>query len=292
MNIRAYIDQVIETFDQAGLCFAHGTDNAVDEAVYLVYGSLGIEFSEDYRTLARILDDTELEQLNARVAARVRDRMPVAYLVGEAWFCGRPFNCDQRALIPRSPIGELITNSFQPLLKAPPSRILDMCTGGGCIGISCALQFPDAEVDLADISPACLELAASNIGRHGTSDRVNTIESDLFDNIEGVYDLIVANPPYVSTAEVDSLAPEFHHEPRLGLESAEAGLDIPLTILRQAEEYLSASGILVMEVGYSAAALQESLADLPLLWLEFEHGGDGVMGITSRELRQYREKLN
>lgn len=292
MNICTYIEQLIETFNQAGLCFAHGTDNAVDEAVYLVYGTLGIDYNEDYRTLERILSDAELDRLNARVASRVGARVPVAYLIGEAWFCGRPFNCDQRALIPRSPIGELIGNSFQPLLKSPPGRILDMCTGGGCIGISCALEFPDAEVDLADISPACLELAASNIGRHGTSDRVKTIESDLFDNIQGVYDLIVANPPYVSKAEVDSLAPEFQHEPRLGLESAEAGLDIPLTILRQAEEYLSASGVLVMEVGYSAAALQERLPDLPLLWLEFEHGGDGVMGITSRELRQYREKLN
>ncbi|MEQ8313960.1 MAG: 50S ribosomal protein L3 N(5)-glutamine methyltransferase [Gammaproteobacteria bacterium] len=292
MNICTYIEQLVETFNRAGLCFAHGTNNAVDEAVYLVYGSLGIDYDEDYRTLERILSDTELDRLNARVASRVGERVPVAYLVGEAWFCGRPFNCDQRALIPRSPIGELIGNSFQPLLKSPPARILDMCTGGGCIGISCALEFPDAEVDLADISPACLELAASNIGRHGTSDRVKTIESDLFDNIQGVYDLIVANPPYVSTAEVNSLAPEFQHEPRLGLESGEAGLDIPLTILRQAEEYLSASGVLVMEVGYSAAALQERLPDLPLLWLEFEHGGDGVMGITSRELRQYREKLN
>lgn len=292
MNIRTYIDQVIEKFSQSGLCYGHGTDNAIDEAVYLVYATLGIDFSEDYRSLERTLQASELKQLNDRVEKRVRLRVPVAYLVGEAWFCGRPFNCDQRALIPRSPIGELIDNSFQPLLKAKPNRILDMCTGGGCIGISCALQFPEAEVDLTDISPACLDLAASNIGRHGTYHRVRTIESDLFDNIQGVYDLIVANPPYVSTAEVDSLAPEFQHEPRLGLESAEAGLDIPLTILRQAEEYLSANGVLVMEVGYSASALQERLADVPLLWLEFEHGGDGVMGITSRELRQYREKLN
>ncbi len=291
MTITEYIERTAESFEEAELCFAHGTDNALDEAVYLVFSSLGLDFDLDYRKLGRELSSKECELLDSRVRRRIENREPVAYLVGEAWFCGIPFHCDSRALIPRSPIAELISNSFEPLCTQPPHRILDMCTGGGCIGIACALQFPDALVELVDISSESLKLASKNISRHGTSDRVHVIRSDLFAEVEGRFDLIVANPPYVSTRETDELPPEFLHEPRLGLESAEDGLAIPLQILRAAEDYLADAGVLILEVGYSANRLQERLQELPLLWLDFEQGGEGVMAITARELHKYRALL-
>lgn len=291
MTITEYIDRTVSRFEQAEIFFGHGTDNSLDEAVYLVYSSLHFDFGEDYRELGQELTAAEQRLLDARVSRRIENREPVAYLVGEAWFCGLPFYCDDRALIPRSPIAELIHEGFQPLCHRPPARILDLCTGGGCIGIACAMQFGDAHVDLADISPDCLQLAQDNIDRHGTSDRVRTIESDLFDKVEGRYDLIVANPPYVSAEEIAALPVEYQHEPRLGLESAADGLDIPLRILQEAAQYLEEDGVLVMEVGYSAERLQARLTKVPLLWLSFEQGGEGVMAITAKELVKYRENL-
>src|SRR5690606_23590675 len=218
---------------------------------------------------------------------RIEERVPVAYLVGEAWFCGLPFKVDERVLIPRSPIAELINNRFEPLLNREPLRILDLCTGSGCIGIACALAFPDAQVDLADISTDALQLAQENVQRHGLEQQVRVIESDLFTAVQGPYDLIVTNPPCVSRQEVDELPAEYHHEPELGLLSLDDGLDIPLRILREAAAHLHEDGVLVLEVGYSREALTARLPGVPLLWLEFEHGGDGVCALTAQQLRQY-----
>ncbi len=292
MRLADYIDKTAELFAKADLHFGHGTDNAVDEAVYLVYSGLGIDFAEDFHHSRRVLSTPELHILDEFVRRRIESREPVAYIVGEAWFCGLPFFTDERALIPRSPIAELIENRFSPLLASPPTSILDMCTGGGCIGIACALQFPEAKVDLVDISEASLELARKNSDRHGTSDRVRALQSNLFSEIDRRYDLIVANPPYVSKQEMQSLPPEYLHEPRHGLECEDEGLALSLQILRQAEFYLTAEGILVMEVGNSDEALQKRLSKLPMLWLEFEFGGHGVMAITSQELVKFREALN
>lgn len=291
MKIHEYINQTVARFDRAELCYGHGTDNSLDEAVYLIYGTLEIGFEVEPDSLQRVLTEAELAVLEDRVRRRVEQREPVAYVLGEAWFCGIPFYADKRALIPRSPIAELIANRFVPLLDSTPGRILDLCTGGGCIGISCALHFPQTQVDLADISPDALALAQRNIDRHGTSERVRVIQSDLFSCLDEPYDLIVANPPYVSTAEVAALPPEFHHEPRLGLESAEEGLSLPVAILQQAADHLNERGVLVMEVGYSAANLEQRLAGVPLLWLEFEQGGEGVMAITAEELKRYAGEI-
>lgn len=291
MRIREFVENTVARFEKAELCFGHGTDNPLDEAVYLVYGSVGLDFAVELESQDRELSSTELELLERRVCSRIEQRIPVAYLLGEAWFCGVPFYSDTRALIPRSPIAELIEREFQPLLSSPPGKILDMCTGSGCIGISCALQFRRARVDLADVSPDCLELAQRNIGRHGTSDRVRAIQSDLFSNIDGRYDLIVANPPYVSATEVESLPPEFHHEPRLGLESTVDGLGLPLEILRQSVGYLEEGGLLIMELGFSATRFEQRLARVPLLWLDFEHGGEGVMAITREELVRFANEI-
>jgi len=292
VKLQLYIRDTAASLEGAGLCFAHGTDNALDESVYLVYGSLGIDYGLSLDAADRELDESEIRLLDERVSRRIRDREPVAYILGEAWFCGLPFFSDRRALIPRSPIAELIMNDFAGLLQGEPRRIMDLCTGSGCIGIACAVHFPAARVDLVDIDDDCLRLASENSDRHGTSDRVQILQSDLFEQVSGRYDLIVANPPYVSAAEIEDLPPEFRHEPNLGLLSEEAGLQIPVRIVQQAAQYLERGGLLIMEVGYSAEGLSERLSDVPLLWLDFEQGGEGVMAITREQLEHYREHLN
>ena len=287
MKVADYIEQVAARFEQAPLCYGHGTDNALDEAAYLVCASLGIDFTDADILTTRELHSDEMAQLESRVSRRIDQYEPVAYITGQAWFAGHCFHADPRALIPRSPIAELIQNRFEPLLKTVPLRILDLCTGGGCIGIAAALEFTDAQVVLADISADALALAAENILLHGVQDRVTIVRSDLLENVRGKFDLILCNPPYVSRAEVDSLPAEYIQEPELGLLSADDGLEIPLQILQTAAACLHAEGLLVMEVGFSHALLAERLHAVPLLWLEFEHGGEGVFALTTSQLQQY-----
>jgi ribosomal protein L3 glutamine methyltransferase len=291
MKIQEYISKAAERMNGSVLCYSHGTDNPHDEAFYIVFGSLEINFSE-FENIERQLTTVEISRLDALVQQRIDSRLPAAYIVGKAWFAGHVFHCDDRALVPRSPIAELILGDFQPLISRPPLAVLDLCTGGGCIGIAMALQWPQSKVDLLDVSEEALSLAESNIELHGLQGRVRTIKSDLFDSLTGRYDLIVANPPYVSREEYDDLPAEFTHEPELGLVSAEEGLQIPLQILREAVDYLTDSGLLVMEVGYSHEALAQRLQGVPLLWLEFEHGGDGVLALSAAQLQQYREQFN
>ena len=288
MRVVDYIQQVAKRFDSARLHFGHGTDNSLDEAVYLVYCTLKISFShhDNEKSVDRELTTTEKRVLDARVRRRIDERLPVAYIVGEAWFCGFAFHADPRALIPRSPIAELIENRFSGLFDWEPAHILDMCAGGGCIGIACALTYPEVRVDLVDISEASLELARLNCERHGVLGRVHTIHSDLYSGLDGRYDLIIANPPYVSQQKMQELPLEYRHEPRLGLESEDKGLALPLAIIRGARKFLSNKGVLILEVGNNAEALQHRLKDIPLLWLEFEHGGHGVLAITNGELEQ------
>lgn len=284
MKVGDYINETAAQFEEAGLFYGHGTDNAEDEALYLVFSYLGLDYAGDDSQFERDMSEQELVALRQLASRRIQERVPVAYLVDEAWFAGLPFHSDQRALVPRSPLAELILNHYAPLLSEPPRRVLDLCTGGGCIGIATAAVFPDAEVDLADISVDALALAEQNIQRHQLQSRVKTVASDLFDGVEGRYDLIVSNPPYVSADEVVSLPAEYGHEPSLGLLSDEEGLLIPLQIMRQAAEFLTEEGVLVMEVGYSWEALMSRYPDLPVIWLAFEQGGEGVMAITRESL--------
>lgn len=284
MKVGEYINEVASRFEQAGLFYGHGTDNADDEALYLVFSYLGLDYAGDESQFERSLSEQELSELRQLADRRIDERVPVAYLVGEAWFAGLPFHSDARALVPRSPLAELILNHYSPLLSEPPARVLDLCTGGGCIGIASAVVFPDAEVDLADISVDALALAEQNIRRHQLQSRVKTVASDLFDGVNGRYDLIVSNPPYVSAEEVMGLPAEYAHEPSLGLLSDEEGLLIPLQIMRQAPDFLTEQGVLVLEVGYSWEALMSRYPDLPVIWLEFEQGGEGVMAITRESL--------
>jgi ribosomal protein L3 glutamine methyltransferase len=292
VKLDTYIDDVAARFAAADLSYGHGTDNPFDEAVYLIYCLLGIDFESSISSVNRAITEEEWKRLEAAVERRIEQRYPVAYLVNEAWFAGHRFRCDERALVPRSPIAELINGQFQPILARPPARILDLCCGGGCIGIACALEFPQSRVTLADISAESLALAEENIELHQLQDRVSSVQSNLFENLMGSYDLIVTNPPYVSSEELAELPLEYTHEPVLGLISPQQGLLLPLQILRDAAAHLSADGLLVMEVGYSAQRLQQRLADVPLLWLEFEQGGEGVFALTAGELRQYSSRFN
>lgn len=285
LSLGELLDTLATRFDEADLFYGHGTDNAWDEAVYLVFCALQIPFAADEQIMSRAITPQEQQKVEALALRRLEERLPVAYLVGEAWFAGLPFTVNEQVLIPRSPIAELIQQEFATLLPRTPERILDLCTGSGCIGIATALTFEDSRVDLADISPQALEVARANVQRHGLESRVRVVESDLFAALQGPYDLILSNPPYVSQQEVDELPPEYRHEPALGLLSEDDGLAIPLRILREAAELLAPEGVLIMEVGYSREALSARLPGVPLLWLEFAHGGDGVLLLTREQLR-------
>lgn len=287
MKLQEYINKVSNRLLEHDLFYGHGTDNAIDEAAYLVYISLGFDLSKDIDD-GRELSDIEISEIDRQVSERIEERKPVAYVLGKSWFAGRLFNSDKRALIPRSPIAELIRNRFEPLLADTPGRILDLCTGGGCIGIAAALEFANSNVDLADISIEALALADSNIALHNLSVRVRSIRSDTFESLEGKYDLIVSNPPYVSRQEHDQLPREYAHEPKMGLISDDNGLALPLRILREAADFLNDDGVLILEVGYSHELLAQRLKNVPLLWLEFEYGGEGVLALTAAQLQQYR----
>ena len=292
MDLISYINNVSSQFESAELFFGHGTDNAFDEAVFLVYGMLGLNFYHELHEVNRELQEWEIGMISEKVQQRIKKHEPVAYLLKQTLFAGLKFNCDKRALIPRSPIAELILNGFHPLLNSRPKRVLDLCTGSGCIGIAIANQFSECDVDLADIDESALELASSNVVLHGFGARVTTFQSDLFENLEGLYDLIVCNPPYISTYEYENLPEEYMAEPVLGLVGEEQGLAIPLRVLREAAHYLQPDGLLILEVGFSNELLSQRLAGVSIRWLEFENGGEGVLAMDSEELRQYSGEFN
>ncbi|OPX55946.1 ribosomal protein L3 N(5)-glutamine methyltransferase [Oceanospirillum multiglobuliferum] len=287
-TIKDYIRWTYSQFNHHKLFYGHGTDNAWDEAVHLVLGSLHLPWDFEPSMLdARITHDEAIVILSY-VEKRCLDRVPLAYLLGEAWFAGLPFNVDHRVLVPRSPLSEMIQNQFEPWLLEEPTHVLDLCTGSGCIGIATAYAFPYARVDLADISEDALNVARSNVERHYLDDQIKVYQSDLFNDLPKTqYDLILSNPPYVDQEDLDSMPDEFSHEPALGLGSGDDGLDITRRILAQAADYLSPNGVLICEVGNSEFALQESYPEVPFLWLEFEQGGQGVFMLTRDQLKEF-----
>lgn len=280
-------------FAGAGLSFGHSYDNALDEATHLVLHALHLphDLSPNYGH-AKLVQD-EKDRILALVERRVAERKPVAYLTGEAWFAGLLFKVDERVLVPRSPIAELIQSGFSPWLDdRPVERALDLCTGSGCIGIAMASHNPNWRVDLVDVSDDALELANNNIRFQDVQDRVRAIKSDLFGALDGeVYDLIVSNPPYVTEQEFAELPPEYGHEPSLGLVAGHDGLDFALRILEEAPRHLSDDGLLIVEVGESEHALAQLLPHVPFTWIEFNVGPMGVFALDRRDLVEHADEI-
>jgi ribosomal protein L3 glutamine methyltransferase len=269
----------------SGVFFGHAADNALDESIALVCHVLEVAVTdEDWQQ--QQLNTDQIANLQDLLRQRIEERVPVAYLTGHVWFAGLRFKVDRRALIPRSPIAELIEAGFELWLKQSKVKMLDLCTGSGCIAIAAAVNLPEASVDAVDLSPTALELAAENVRLHSLEDRVCLRQSDLFEQLcDRRYDLIVSNPPYVGAEEMANLPQEYLQEPAIALASGRDGLDLPLKILRDAAGHLEDNGVLIMEVGNSEESLQLALPKVPFLWLEFERGGHGVLVLDRRQLQ-------
>ena len=280
-------------FSAAGLTFGHSHDNPIDEATHLILAALHLppDLPPAYGTGKLVAE--ERERVLALIERRVTERVPVAYLVGETWFAGLKFKSDRRALVPRSPIAELIESGFAPWLDhRHVERALDVCTGSGCIGIAMAEYNPDWHVDIVDISPEALSLARENIAFQHVEDRVEAIQSDLFAGVRGRrYDLIVSNPPYVTEDEYAAIPGEYRHEPKLGLTSGEDGLDLCLRMLDEAADYLTEDGLLIVEVGESERALNALLPEVPFVWIEFKVGAMGVFALERRDLVEHAKAI-
>ena len=276
--------RVAGELDAAGVALGHGTAEPVDEAAWLVLHAIGLSPVEppDH---ARVLGARELAAVDALVARRVDERRPTAYLTGRAWFAGHELLCDERALVPRSPLAELVAEGFLGLV--PTDRdvaVLDLCTGGGCIAIACAHALPRARVDASDLSAEALSLAAENVRLHGLEDRVRLLRGSLYEPVRGPYDLVVSNPPYVDAADLAAMPEEYRHEPPMGLGAGKDGLALVRDILAGAADVLAPEGVLVVEVGNSAPALERAFPELDFAWIEFAHGGDGVFALDRAAL--------
>jgi ribosomal protein L3 glutamine methyltransferase len=258
----------------ARLHFGHGTDNPRDEAAFLVLRGLGLPFDAD---LARSVDPHSVEGL---VKKRIEERTPVAYLLNEAWLSGLPFYVDRRVIVPRSHLAELLPGALQPWLSGPPARILDLCTGSGCLAILAARAFPLALVEGSDLSAAALAVARRNVSHYRLEKRIRLVKSDLFSSLgEKRYDLILTNPPYVSSSAMRRLPAEYRHEPGLALAAGKQGLDVVTRILRDARRYLSRKGLLVCEVGEGRKAVERAFPKLPFAWPK-----DEVFAIAGRDV--------
>lgn len=290
-TLRDWVRWGASRFAEAQLVFGHGTDNALDESFHLVLHALHLPNDLPAIYLEAHLSGAERAAVHALLRRRIDTRVPAAYLLGEIQFAGFTFFVDERVLVPRSPIGELIERSYAPWVDEPPKRVLDLCAGSGCIGIASALYF-DCAVDLGELDPGALEVCARNIERHGLKDRVRAVPGDLFAGLKGRhYDLIVSNPPYVPTAEWESLAAEYRREPRLALDAGGDGMDVVARILRQAPDHLERDGLLICEVGGSREEFEARWPRLPVTWIEFQRGGDGVFCIGRDALVRAKSSL-
>ena len=280
-------------FENSDIYFGHGTDNAWDEAVYLLSSVLNLPPNADRSLLDNSVSDNDQEKITALFHRRIDERVPAPYITKQAWFCTLPFYVDERVIVPRSPIAELIYNQFQPWCIETPNKILDLCAGSGCIGIACAYAFERAQVVLSDISTDALEVTAINIDQHDLNSRVSAIESDLFSAFEASakqsFDLIVSNPPYVDADDLAKMPDEYSHEPDLALASGDDGLDFTRRLLSEAANYLTEQGVLIVEVGNSSVALEKAFPQVPFTWLEFTEGDGGVFVLTRTQLRQYAD---
>jgi ribosomal protein L3 glutamine methyltransferase len=286
VTVRALIERGARKLRRAKVFFGNGTDNAFDESAALVFHALGLSQESGAKGYAKRVSAQAQEKVSDLIARRIETRLPAAYLIGETWFAGLPFHVDERVLIPRSPIAELIERQFTPWIEPRGvRRILDIGTGSGCIAIACAKAFPRAKVDAVDISPEALEVAQINVRRHRLGRRMRLLKSDHFSALRGQsYDIIVTNPPYVGERELEGLPPEYRHEPRIALAAGRAGLDSVRIILREAGRHLQPRGLLVVEVGNTETAVRRAFRNLPFVWLDFERGGGGVFLLTAEQL--------
>ncbi|MEM1154292.1 MAG: 50S ribosomal protein L3 N(5)-glutamine methyltransferase [Pseudomonadota bacterium] len=284
------LDYCNRTLTNSDVFYGHGTDSPWDESVQLVLHAAGLAFDAGDDVLARTIDGEIRARIGGLLERRINDRTPLPYLTGRAWFAGLQFICDRRAIIPRSPLAELILNNFQPWYSGPqPKRLLDLCCGGGCLGLASAHYLPDLHVDLLDVDGSALALAEENAELLGLQDSVSIFRSDVFATLtDQRYDIILSNPPYVNSEDLASMPAEYRHEPDLALGSGEDGLDLTRRILDEAARYLARHGLLVVEVGNSWVALDQAYPQLPFTWLEFEHGGHGVFALTAKELQEYK----
>lgn len=276
-------------FQEAQLIYGHGTDNALDESYNLVRYALHLPHEIPAYMIHAKITKSEREAVIKLLQERITTRKPAPYLINQTHFAGLDFYVDERVLIPRSPISELIDAHFEPWVNPEGvHKILDLCTGGGCIAVACTLAFPDADVDATDISPEALEVAKINVERYGLQNQVHLHLSDVFSNLSKSeqYDVIVSNPPYVNAEDMASLAQEFLHEPALALQAGEDGLDVVRRILAEANDFLAPEGILVVEVGNSYVDLLKQYPDAPFIWPEFAKGGHGVFILTKEQLQQ------
>lgn len=277
--------------DEAGVVFGHGTDNAVDEALALVQHAAGLRPGAPESLFASRLTTPERRAAVDLIVRRIRERIPAPYLTGRAWFAGLELACDARALVPRSPIAEWIERGFEPWLEPDTvERVLEIGTGGGAIAVACALAFPNATVDAVDISGAALELARENCLVHDVDDRIRLVESDVYAEVSGNFDLIVSNPPYVDAESMAALDAEYLHEPRIGLDAGADGLDCVRRILAGANHRLRPGGVLVCEVGASRPALERAYPAAPFTWLELARGGVGVFLLEAAQLGEVERR--
>ncbi|MDD5273811.1 MAG: 50S ribosomal protein L3 N(5)-glutamine methyltransferase [Methylovulum sp.] len=290
-TLRDYIRWAASRFTEHQVSFGHGTVSALDEAAALVLHTVHQPYNLAEAYLDTVLTLDERQKVIDIIGRRINERVPAAYLTHEAIFAGLSFYVDERVLVPRSPIAELIEQRFAPWVEEEHVfNILDLCTGSGCIAIACAYAFPSAYVDAVDLSADALDVAETNLGQHQLADSVTLYESDLYEELpETRYDIIVSNPPYVGLEEWRQLPAEFHAEPEMGLTAGVTGLDVVLRILADADNYLTDTGILVVEVGNSAMALQDTFPEVPFYWLDFERGGDGVFLLTAEQVNFYHQ---
>ncbi len=287
-TVAALITACASRLGQAGVFFGHGTGNARDEAAALVFHVMGLDHADARRAYQLGVPATQRAQIEELLALRISTRRPLPYLTGEAWFAGLPFHVDERVLIPRSPFAELIASRFEPWLDpAKVRRVLEIGTGSGCIAVALALAFPDCGVVATDVSVDALAIAARNVQRHNLADRIELVQADLFTGLQGPFDLIVTNPPYVPEEDVASFPPEYSHEPLLALVSGADGMETPARILHHALHFLTPHGWLALEVGAGVSVLEARFPTVPFLWPELMNGGEGIALVSAADLRAY-----